>query len=235
VSLRTTGAGSDGGIKTELIWDGVLYATAPYIQEVVEYQGEPAYIQYDSTSEPSKASVMYKGKKISKEYPRIFELKVIGGKLAYMAQRNDETDSFTQSTKVPTTFTLMWGGKEYGTEYDTVAGYIDSAGVPAYVAANYIHENGDVEQTNAQFLVRGETVVFNGKPGEEMIWQERELADVDGNPAIIVRNPDTSSAYVYYAGQKFFEGYTIYYVRNVSGKLAVLAAKDRTQYVFMEK
>ena len=232
VTVKANG-NSNSGTDSELIWDGKPYATGAYISEVVDFQGMPAYIESDSAGRSSKGVVVFKGQKVSKEYPHIFNLKVIGGKLAFLAQKNTVDPDVPHYEQEPL-YVLVWGGKEYGTEYDSVVGYIDSAGVPAYIAANNVHQQ-DQNVPSRRYLLRGNEVLFTAKPGEETIWQERELADVDGNPAIIVRTPMTDSLYVFYAGKKFFEGYSIYYVRNVGGKLAVLAEKDRVQYIFMEK
>ncbi len=231
-----TGRYSSGGTGSELIWDGKPYATGAYITEVVDLQGAPAYIEHDVLPRPfSKAVIMYKGQKISKEYQQISDLKVIGGKLAFLAQKNSIDVNAPPDEREDPLYVLIWNGKEYGAEYDSVGGYIDSAGVPAYIAVNYVHKNEQTDLIPTHYFVRGDKVLFSGKPGEEMIWQERELADVDGNPALIIRTPMTDSLYVLYVGKKFFEGYNIYYVRNVGGKLAVLAEKDRVQYIFMEK
>jgi hypothetical protein len=221
------------GAEFELMWDGKHYASGAYITEVVDFQGMPAYIDHDSIDRLSKAVVMYKGQKISKEYPEILDLKVIGGKLAFIAQKNAFDKDLPNYEQDPR-YVLVWGGKEYGTQYDSVWGYIDSVGVPAYIAANFLYEDEESDRISTFHLVRGDKVLFSGKPGEEQ-FEGRELADVDGNPAVIVRSPATDSLYVWYTGKKFFEGYQIYYVRNVGGKLAVLAEKDRIQSIFMEK
>jgi hypothetical protein len=212
-----------------LFIDGKEYASGEgTITSLIDYNGLPAYIVYNTYDSQIRMVVMYQGQPFSEEYPYITGLRFIGGKIAYLAQKN--TDTRNPLLK------LMWGEKEYGAEYDSVMGYIDSAGVPAYMAANFDRtQNGEIIRDNAQYLIRGDDIIFSGKKGEEMIQQERELADVGGSPAIIVRNPMTDSLYVFYKDKKLFEGYDIGYVRNVSGKLALLVGKDGVQYVLMEK
>jgi len=207
-----------------LIMDGKVYEKGKgSIREIVDYNGTPAYV----LSNVSKDVIMYKGKKASKEYLRIGNLKVIGGKLAYgvLKELTSELDAV-----------LVWGDKEYSTRYDSVVGYVDSLGIPAYTASNFLPGKDKYGRTiKAQYLVRGDEEIFTTKPGEEGIDNGTELIDVAGNPAVIVRNIFSQNSYVYYAGKKNFEGYKIYYIRELNGKLAVLVEKDKTQSVFVEK
>ncbi|MEK7547051.1 MAG: hypothetical protein AAB536_02645 [Patescibacteria group bacterium] len=209
--------------------DGKEVAHEQLISEVMDYKGSPAYIAISFQFNQTKMVVMYKGVAISKPYENIFNLGIIGGKIAFLAKK--------ESIEKMPAYILVFDGKEYGKEYGAVTGYIDNNGLPAYIAIDYKQdENGRMRnEYKDQYIVKNNSVLFELKSGEEMIWQSKEMIDVNGFIAAIVRAPKTNSLYVWYDGKKFFEGYDIHNILNVNGKLAVLAGKNKIQSIFLEK
>lgn len=225
----------NGAGETQLILNGSSTAQG-LLSELTVHNGTLAYVKTDFVQEPTpgiQSVVVSNDQIVSDRYLDIINLKSTNDGLAFLGKKTRYTDSL--GYKEAGGYVLVWGGKEYGSNYDMVWGFIESQGRPIYLAARYPQSaSGEAEAIDAHDIVADDTVLLSLTPGVESV-DEEDIIDVAGYPAARVYNAETMTSYLWYAGQKYFTDHDVKKIVNLNGKLAVLADKDGLRKIYTEE
>ena len=199
-------------------WDGTLGA----------YKGKPAYVvlsgpqfsvgQYvPHYNENVKYVVVWDGKVISDSYDLISRLVVIRDTLGIEGIKNG-------------TPTLTFGGKDYGSTYESAGFLMDAGGTIAFLGTL---GTGDGNKLTFDVVFGDDVLATLSNP--YVFYPERDLTFVGKKVAMVVRAKDVTSGFVQYAEKQIFKGYSVKSVLALGNKLVVAANDGNNDFYFIEQ
>jgi hypothetical protein len=176
----STTATSENNVAQNSAESGMFTIVKTDYKQIKDLHDIGGKLAYAFENNDGTSGVVYDGQVVSGAYQKVGILPIaeVGGKLAYEAYKGEKQ-------------VIVWGGNEYGVEYDGSWRPTDVAGRLAFVA-----EKGKIGDQNHK-----QVIVWDGKEYGTNFKSANDVVDIGGKLAYIGR--DSSGAYIVVGDKKY--------------------------------